>query len=153
MALNPIAGATDTPEQRKVVLDVVLRGLGIVHLRHVRFGDLSGGQKKRVTIAAYGMLKGASIIILDEVSGCSGVPPLCVTRLRCAQPTSGLSSTDAGEVMQFLSKYALATGATIVLTIHQPPAAIVSTLDSVTVLHRGKLMYARTAGHPPLPEK
>jgi ABC-type multidrug transport system ATPase subunit len=72
---------------------------------------LSGGEKKRLAIAA-GVVARPSIIFLDE-------------------PTSGLDSQSALQVLDFMKKAAL-QGHTLMASVHQPRAAIWSLFDSVS---------------------
>ena len=48
----------------------MLQGLGLLHMASSSVRKLSGGQLKRLVIACGALLKGARIIILDEVSCC-----------------------------------------------------------------------------------
>ena len=48
----------------------MLQGLGLLHMASSSVRKLSGGQLKRLVIACGALLKGARIIILDEVGCC-----------------------------------------------------------------------------------
>ena len=53
--------------ERQSLVQDMLQGLGLLHMAHHPISALSGGQLKRVVIAAGALLKGARIMLLDEV--------------------------------------------------------------------------------------
>ena len=57
-----------------------------------------------------------------------------------SQPTSGLSSKDAIDLVLYLQTIAHVTQATVLLTIHQPPASAYAALDDVLILKQGNLV-------------
>jgi ABC-type multidrug transport system ATPase subunit len=75
---------------------------------------LSGGERKRLSIAA-GILAAPSIVFLDE-------------------PTSGLDSFAALTVMGHLKRMARDNGHVVIASIHQPRSAIWSMFDRVSGL-------------------
>ena len=81
---------------------------------------LSGGQKKRLSVALE-LMGNPSLLYLDE-------------------PTSGLDSVSALSLVQLLSSLAK-RGATIIATIHQPSAAAFFAFDTLLVLAKGKMCY------------
>ncbi|KAB2603379.1 ABC transporter G family member 25-like [Pyrus ussuriensis x Pyrus communis] len=81
---------------------------------------VSGGERKRVSIA-HEMLMNPSLLILDE-------------------PTSGLDSTAAHRLLSTLGSLAH-KGKTIVTSMHQPSSRVYQMLDSVLVLCDGKCLY------------
>lgn len=89
-------------------------------------GGLSGGEKKRAQCGIELVTK-PSIIILDE-------------------PTSGLDSFSAEQLVDVLKIIAHA-GATVLLTIHQPPPTVVRKLDHLILLLSGRLVYDGAMGH------
>ena len=109
-------------EQRvmKAIADV-----GLSHKRHTRVGStttksLSGGQRKRVSIAME-LVTDPPLLLLDE-------------------PTSGLSSRDAADLMTLLRRLA-DEGRTVILTIHQPSYPMFVQMDQVVLLDAGRLAY------------
>lgn len=106
----------------------LLEDLGLADHANTRVGDiffqgLSGGQKRRLSIALEA-LSYPKIFILDE-------------------PTSGLDAESALQVMSFLTKYARAAPERrVILTIHQPSSFIWELIDDVVLLSKGKLMYS-----------
>lgn len=83
-------------------------------------GGLSGGEKKRVQVAVE-LVTHPEIIVLDE-------------------PTSGLDSYSAQNLMEVLKQIADA-GATVIVTIHQPPPPVVRKIDNLLLLLQGRNMY------------
>ena len=81
---------------------------------------LSGGERKRVSIANE-MIASPSILILDE-------------------PTSGLDSVSAKMVIKLLKNQA-ALGRTIIMTIHQPSRAIYDMFDRLILMVAGHFVY------------
>eukprot|EP00879_Flechtneria_rotunda_P005971 GHRR01006278.1.p1 GENE.GHRR01006278.1~~GHRR01006278.1.p1 ORF type:complete len:428 (+),score=125.08 GHRR01006278.1:410-1693(+) len=109
----------------------VLEAVGLGHTMKTLVGGtlpgglmmrgLSGGERKRLSIAA-GILAAPAVLFLDE-------------------PTSGLDSFAALSVMGHLQRMARAADHIIISTIHQPRTAIWQMFDKVTLLANGRLMY------------
>ena len=93
-----IAG-TVTPAEREAVVTRTLDRLALCDRDHVVVGDLSGGQRKRASIASE-LLTEPEILFLDE-------------------PTSGLDPGTAASVIRHLRRLA-DTGTTVVMTTHAP---------------------------------
>jgi len=129
-------------------IDSILSSLGLSQQKDTIVGDiflkgLSGGQKRRLSIALEA-LSNPKNFFLDE-------------------PTSGLDSESAYQVMKFLREYAAAApGRRVILTIHQPSSFIWQTIDHVVLMAKGKLMFQgnrkdmesffESAGYPTPPE-
>jgi ABC-type multidrug transport system ATPase subunit len=96
------------------VVDDVLRTLELTGRAAVPVGDLSGGERKRASIASE-LLTGPALFFLDE-------------------PTSGLDPAHGAELMRALRRLA-ADGTTVVLTTHNPADA--DRCDKVAVLASG----------------
>lgn len=106
-------------------VETLLKQLGLSEQTDTIVGDLflkglSGGQKRRLSIALEA-LTNPVLLCLDE-------------------PTSGLDAESALRVMEFLRQYA-SEGRRVILTIHQPSSFIWKTIDNVILLSKGKLMY------------
>ncbi|CAI9754317.1 unnamed protein product [Fraxinus pennsylvanica] len=103
----------------------VIRELGLAKCKDTIIGNsfirgISGGERKRVSIA-HEMLINPSLLILDE-------------------PTSGLDSTAAFRLMTTLGSLA-DKGKTIVTSVHQPSSRVYQSFDSVVVLSEGRCIY------------
>ncbi|XP_011866031.1 PREDICTED: ATP-binding cassette sub-family G member 1-like [Vollenhovia emeryi] len=81
---------------------------------------LSGGERKRLSIAVETITK-PSILLLDE-------------------PTSGLDSVSSNQLANLLQDLAK-ENCTVVCAIHQPSSQMLSLFDNIMVLDRGRCMY------------
>jgi ABC-type multidrug transport system ATPase subunit len=108
-------------------IDDLLAQLGLTDQQGTIVGDLflkglSGGQKRRLSIALEA-LSSPDNFLLDE-------------------PTSGLDAESALQVMEFLRRYARGAAARrVVLTIHQPSTFIWERIDNVVLLSKGMVVY------------
>jgi len=118
---------------REDLIDEILRALGLAHLKNSNVGGssfngairgLSGGERKRLSIALE-LLHKPSVLFLDE-------------------PTTGLDSYQALNVMENLRNLASQDGCTIVVSIHQPRSSIFALLSGVYLLASGSPIFAGT---------
>ena len=79
-----------------------------------RPGELSGGQKKRVSLLME-LINDPRVLIIDE-------------------PTSGLSSSDSLDIMRYLKSLADDEGKIVMVIIHQPSSAIFRLFDKLLLL-------------------
>ncbi|KAI8041189.1 hypothetical protein M5D96_005443 [Drosophila gunungcola] len=101
-------------------LAYILENLHLNHRRNVTAEKLSGGERKRLSIALE-LVDNPNIFFLDE-------------------PTSGLDEVTAAQCIRLLQAMAH-EGRTIVCTIHQPSATIYNYFDSIYVLAKGHCVY------------
>ncbi|XP_015793118.1 ATP-binding cassette sub-family G member 1-like [Tetranychus urticae] len=103
--------------------DHVLTLFGLEHVVDSRVGKLSGGQKKRLSIAQE-LISRPDILILDE-------------------PTSGLDSAASYNCIEILRSLASSKPSMLIMvTIHQPNMKIFQLFDKVYVLSsQGQLVY------------
>ena len=111
--------------------DDLIREFGLESAQHTLVGTIfqkgiSGGQKRRLSIAVE-LISRPRIILLDE-------------------PTSGLDSASALAVVDQLKKVATAechscARVAVVATLHQPSNAVYALIDDVCYLAGGKLVY------------
>nr|XP_039268786.1 broad substrate specificity ATP-binding cassette transporter ABCG2-like [Styela clava] len=106
-------------------IDNLLKNLGLLACADTKVGNeiirgISGGEKKRTSIAIELLLE-PKILFLDE-------------------PTTGLDSATALSVMILLKRLG-EQGHTIVCSIHQPRYSIYKLFDSLTLLSDGELVY------------
>lgn len=106
-----------------VTVDDILQDLMLTCCADVKVSRCSGGQIKRLSIACE-LISPPNIMFLDE-------------------PSSGLDSNCALQVIQLLKKLAVEKNIAIIVSIHQPNSKIVSIFDSLYVLsHNGHNMFA-----------
>ncbi|CAF1908839.1 unnamed protein product [Brassica oleracea var. botrytis] len=82
---------------------------------------ISGGERKRVSIA-HELLINPSLLVLDE-------------------PTSGLDATAALRLVQTLAGMAHGRGKAVVTSIHQPSSRVFQMFDTVLLLCEGKCLF------------
>lgn len=100
------------------IIEEVLDVTGLLERRDVPISQLSGGQRKRVSIAVELITK-PSVIFLDE-------------------PTSGLDPATEEKIMKLFRQIA-ESGRTVILTTHAMEN--VKLFDKIVVLMRGKLVF------------
>ncbi|TMR02709.1 ATP-binding cassette domain-containing protein [Actinomadura soli] len=107
------------PERADRAVDAVMDALALTERAGQRVGSLSGGERKRASIAVE-LLTRPRVFFLDE-------------------PTSGLDPATAADLMRLLRGLA-DSGTTVVLTTHHPPD--VAVCDRVAVLtQEGRLAF------------
>ncbi|RVW48888.1 ABC transporter G family member 25 [Vitis vinifera] len=116
---------TLTKQEKISLADSVIAELGLAKCENTIIGNsfirgVSGGERKRVSIA-HEMLINPSLLILDE-------------------PTSGLDSTSAYRLVSTLVSLAN-KGKTIVTSMHQPSSRVYQMFHSVLVLSEGRCLY------------
>ncbi|KAL8250774.1 hypothetical protein R6Q59_034467 [Mikania micrantha] len=112
--------------EKTAVADSVIAELGLTKCQNTIIGNtfirgVSGGERKRVSIA-HEMLVNPSLLILDE-------------------PTSGLDSTAAHRLVSTLGGLAHQKGKTVVTSVHQPSSRVFQMFDTILVLSEGRCIY------------
>jgi ABC-type multidrug transport system ATPase subunit len=115
-----------TRAEKNVIVDKLIETLRLNDCADTVIGDantrgISGGEMRRVTIGI-DIVHEPKLIFLDE-------------------PTSGLDSYTAFTIVSALKRIALDNNSTIVITIHQPSARILSQIDKVIFLSHGRIAY------------
>lgn len=106
--------------KKEEIITDILKNLNLNHRRNVTAEKLSGGERKRLSIALE-LVDNPNIFFLDE-------------------PTSGLDEVTAAQCIRMLRELAR-QGRTIVCTIHQPSATIYNYFDSIYVLAKGQCCF------------
>jgi lipopolysaccharide export system ATP-binding protein len=122
LELQPIS-----KQERRERLDSLLREFGVDHLREVRGGVLSGGERRRVEIAR-ALVTRPSFILLDEPF--TGVDPIAIADIQ--DLICHLRSQDIG----------------ILLTDHNVRETLAIT-DRAYIIHEGHILTAGTAEELP----
>ncbi|XP_011869972.1 PREDICTED: ATP-binding cassette sub-family G member 4 [Vollenhovia emeryi] len=108
---------------RQILIDNILDTLKLSLVKETRVDRLSGGQRKRLSIALE-LVDNPSIMFLDE-------------------PTTGLDSLASLQCISALQTLAK-NGRTVICTIHQPSAAIYQLFDHIYLVVEGQCLYAGT---------
>ena len=113
------------------VIDILqLRGCLNTKIGDTLIGGLSGGEKKRASVACE-LLTDPDILLLDE-------------------PTTGLDTSMAHRLMNELQTLAKRSNKMIILTIHQPSSRIYNMFDALLLLARRNVLYFGDAHTTPL---
>ncbi|KAL6708187.1 hypothetical protein ACN47E_003371 [Coniothyrium glycines] len=124
--------STVTKTERKARITALLTAFGLREQSDALIGTpirkgLSGGQKRRVSVASQ-LITSPKILFLDE-------------------PTSGLDSAASYEVMNFVKDIAKQHKILVIASIHQPSTTTFELFDRVLLLSKGKVAYSgRTVG-------
>ena len=108
--------------------DAALSELGLQRAAHTRVASLSGGERRRVTIAAE-LVLAPPLLLLDE-------------------PTSGLDAASALALLQTLAALA-APGRGVLAAVHAPSGEAFALFRRATLLARGSVLWAGAPGEAP----
>ncbi|GMP48038.1 hypothetical protein CsSME_00015535 [Camellia sinensis var. sinensis] len=117
---------TLSKNEKITMAESVISELGLTKCENTIIGNsfirgVSGGERKRVSIA-HEMLINPSLLILDE-------------------PTSGLDSTAAYRLVERMGEMAEKGRRTVVMSVHQPSSRVYRMFESVLVLSEGRCIY------------
>ncbi|GLE06465.1 hypothetical protein PINS_up015712 [Pythium insidiosum] len=128
LRMGPDAGEDELLERvTSVIEDVGLSRRADEMIGGARGSGLSGGERKRLSIASE-LLSDPSILFVDE-------------------PTSGVDSAMAQTIVRLLRRLAHVEGRTVVATIHQPSAMVFALFDRLYLLSEGRVVYDGAAAN------
>ncbi|CAB3239688.1 unnamed protein product [Arctia plantaginis] len=116
--------ATKGARARRIQL--LLSELGVNNCTLTKLKALSGGERKRVSLA---------VQLLND-------PPI----LFCDEPTTGLDSWGAAAVVSRLRKLAIG-GKLVVCSVHQPASGVFELFHQVVLLANGRIAFQGTMDH------
>ncbi|ODV61655.1 PEP carboxykinase-like protein [Ascoidea rubescens DSM 1968] len=124
-------GALGNFEDRNGRVNELLEYLGLMNQKSTKVGTplqkgISGGQKRRVSVASQ-VITEPSVLFLDE-------------------PTSGLDSTASYEVISTIKTLAKAMNIVVIVSIHQPSTSTFNLFDKVMFLSKGLTVYSGEVG-------
>lgn len=107
-------------EAKNRVRELIIE-LGLSRVSGSRINNISGGERRRVSIGV-DLVHNPNIILIDE-------------------PTSGLDSGSAIHIITLLKSMVVNGGKTIILSIHQPGFRILEMIDRVILLSHGFVLH------------
>ncbi|KYQ91788.1 ABC transporter G family protein [Tieghemostelium lacteum] len=115
--------------QREKLSATILEILGLTHCKDTFIGNhsirgISGGQKKRMTVAVE-LVKGAKAIIMDE-------------------PSTGLDSTTSYDLVSSIKMISTSANVPVIISLLQPSPEIFSLFTHILMMRDGKLTFFGT---------
>eukprot|EP00977_Amphora_coffeiformis_P006739 scaffold1484_cov173-Amphora_coffeaeformis.AAC.17 len=118
-----------------VLVDEIIRKMGMESCADTKNSALSGGQRRRLSIGV-ALLKQPTLLFLES--------ELTIVRfcLEISEPTSGLDAAAASSIMQEIVRVAKEERIIVVCTIHQPSTKVYNGFDQLMIMSRGRQAYS-----------
>ncbi|GFG33281.1 hypothetical protein Cfor_08571, partial [Coptotermes formosanus] len=113
-------GSELTTEQKTTVVDEIIEMLLLVRAKNTTTSQLSGGERKRLSVALE-LINNPPVIFLDE-------------------PTTGLDDMSSSQCI-YLLKLLAQGGRTVVCSVHTPSAKLFAMFDHVYVVAAGQCVF------------
>eukprot|EP00181_Compsopogon_caeruleus_P004159 CAMPEP_0184689500 /NCGR_PEP_ID=MMETSP0312-20130426/30690_1 /TAXON_ID=31354 /ORGANISM="Compsopogon coeruleus, Strain SAG 36.94" /LENGTH=646 /DNA_ID=CAMNT_0027146855 /DNA_START=32 /DNA_END=1969 /DNA_ORIENTATION=+ len=115
-----------TLDEKNARIEEVLAALALKDLENVKSGGLffhglSNGQRRRLSVGVE-LTANPRVLMLDE-------------------PTSGIDSASALNLVRHLRELAHKRGMTVIISIHQPAKALIEMADKLFILSQGRVVY------------
>jgi ABC-type multidrug transport system ATPase subunit len=129
------------------VLNEIIKKMGLTGCADTRNSDLSGGQKRRLSIGI-ALLKQPTLLFLDEpTSGMILFEPFVFfdeakPLIHALHLLTGLDAASASNIMQEIVRVAKEERLIIMCTIHQPSTKVFNGFDELMIMSRGRTAYA-----------
>ncbi|KAL2732539.1 ATP-binding cassette sub-family G member 1-like [Vespula maculifrons] len=120
-AIDLKLGSKLTKTEKSAAIKEIMEILRLTNAKNTVSEELSGGEKKRLSIALE-LVNNPPVIFLDE-------------------PTTGLDEVSSAQCILLLQKLAKRLARTVICSIHTPSASIFSKFDNVYVMANGQCVY------------
>jgi ABC-type multidrug transport system ATPase subunit/ABC-type multidrug transport system permease subunit/cbb3-type cytochrome oxidase subunit 3 len=118
------SNSEQSTEEKIACAEAIMTQLGLLKVADSRIEALSGGERKRTSIGIELVGRNTPLLFLDE-------------------PTSGLDAFNSRRLLEILRSIADA-GHTIICTLHQPTARMVSLCDKLLLMSAGRVIFFGT---------
>ncbi|KAF7392065.1 hypothetical protein HZH68_011608 [Vespula germanica] len=120
-AIDLKLGSKLTKTEKSAAIKEIMEILRLTNAKNTVSEELSGGERKRLSIALE-LVNNPPVIFLDE-------------------PTTGLDEVSSAQCILLLQKLAKRLARTVICSIHTPSASIFSKFDNVYVMANGQCVY------------
>lgn len=139
VSANLKLGKDFTESAKGLIVDEIIDALGLSDAARTLTINLSGGQKKRLSVALE-LVNNPPVMFFDEPTSGKYLINLFVDIADTRFSTTGLDSSSCFQLISLMKSLARG-GRTIVCTIHQPSARLFEMFDNLYMLAEGSCIY------------